>query len=143
MSMQRYQDILPLARPASAHPPMGALERAAQFAPFAALTGYDAAIQEEARLVDSQIAPGEEALRALDKKIRLLIRHVGEGPQVSVTYFLPDERKQGGAYTVSAGQVKKIRTFERQMLLTDGTLIPLDAVLRLESPLFDREEDAD
>ena len=133
----RYADILNMPHPVSpVHPRMGALERAAQFAPFAALTGYEDAIAEGARLTEESKELGEEALSDLNEKITLLQGRLGEHPPVTVTYFLPDEKKAGGRYVTVSGRIKKLRITERELLLSEGAPISLDAVAQLESPLF-------
>ena len=115
---------------------MSELERAAQFAPFAALTGYDSAIKETGRLTDERIELDEEALTALDRKYQLLIEALDDAPEVTITYFQPDERKAGGKYVSAVGAVKKIDDFERRITMRDGTRIPMDDVLSIDGELF-------
>ena len=112
-------------------------DRAAQFAPFAALTGYDAAIRENARLTQERIDPAEAELASLDRRFRLLLEHLGERPEVRLTRFRPDERKSGGAYETVSGIVKQIDLIARRIRLLDGTDIPMDDVLTLDGALFD------
>lgn len=132
-----YDDIITLPHPVSArHPRMPALNRAAQFAPFAALTGYDAALQESARKTDRKIVPDENVKAALDQKQQLLCHAAPEQPTVTVTCFVPDCRKDGGAYVSLSGRFRSIDLNRRLLLLTDGTAIPLDNILELESDLF-------
>ena len=119
-----------------ARPQMSELERAAQFAPFAALTGYDSAIKETGRLTDERIELDEEALTALDRKYQLLIEALDDAPEVTITYFQPDERKAGGKYVSAVGAVKKIDDFERRITMRDGTRIPTDDVLSIDGELF-------
>ena len=136
-SNHQYDDIIDLPHHVSAtRPRMSMIDRAAQFSPFAALTGYDAAIKETGRLTDEHIELSEESRAALDRKQQLLMDNLADRPRVSVTYFVPDERKSGGAYVTVTGQVKKIDEFARLLVLTDGVKIPLDDVLDLESGLF-------
>ncbi len=111
-------------------------DRAAQFAPFAALTGYDAAIKETGRLTDERIELDVEALSALDMKYQLLMEALDEAPEVTITYFRPDERKAGGKYVSAVGAVKKIDDFERRITMQDGAKIPMDDVLSIEGELF-------
>ena len=113
-------------------PQMPMSDRAAQFAPFAALTGYDAAIKETGRLTDERIELDVEALSALDMKYQLLMEALDEAPEVTITYFRPDERKAGGKYVSAVGAVKKIDDFERRITMQDGAKIPMDDVLSIE-----------
>jgi len=117
-------------------PQMPMSDRAAQFAPFAALTGYDAAIKETRRLTDERIELDVEALSALDMKYQLLMEALDEAPEVTITYFRPDERKAGGKYVSAVGAVKKIDDFERRITMQDGAKIPMDDVLSIEGELF-------
>lgn len=130
-----YDDIIDLPHHVSAtHPQMPMSDRAAQFSPFAALVGYDAAIRETGRLTEAKAEPDEEALRELDRRIRLLAERLGDEPEVDITYFLPDQRKAGGAYQSVRGVVKKIDDFRRIIVLRDGTGIPMDDVAALDWP---------
>ena len=117
-------------------PQMPMSDRAAQFATFAALTGYDAAIKETRRLTDERIELDVEALSALDMKYQLLMEALDEAPEVTITYFRPDERKAGGKYVSAVGAVKKIDDFERRITMQDGAKIPMDDVLSIEGELF-------
>ena len=117
-------------------PQMPMSDRAAQFAPFAALTGYDAEIKETGRLTDERIELDVEALSALDMKYQLLMEALDEAPEVTITYFRPDERKAGGKYVSAVGAVKKIDDFERRITMQDGAKIPMDDVLSIEGELF-------
>ena len=128
----RYDEIMELPHHVSTtRPQMPLSDRAAQFAPFAALTGYDSAIKETGRLTDERIELDEEALTALDRKYQLLIEALDDAPEVTIIYFRPDERKAGGQYVSATGTVKKVDTFGRRILLQDGTRIPLDSVYDL------------
>ena len=133
----QYEDIIHLPHHVSARrAPMSLRDRAAQFAPFAALTGYGDAIHETARRTETRIEPDENAMSELDARFRLLWEHLPERPEVTVTYFEPDGRKDGGAYTEVTGRVKKINTYARLLTLEDGTVIPADAVIGLDGELF-------
>ena len=128
----KYDSIMNLPHHVSkTRPQMPLSDRAAQFAPFAALTGYDSAIKETGRLTDERIELDEEALTALDRKYQLLMDTLDDAPEVTITYFQPDERKAGGQYVSATGTVKKVDTFGRRILLQDGTRIPLDSVYDL------------
>ena len=128
----RYDEIMELPHHVSkTRPQMPMSDRAAQFAPFAALTGYDSAIKETGRLTNERIELDEEALTSLDRKYQLLIEALDDAPEVTIIYFQPDERKAGGQYVSATGTVKKVDTFGRRILLQDGTRIPLDSVYDL------------
>ena len=134
----KYDDIIDLPHPEpQTHPRMAMRDRAAQFAPFAALTGYDAAIRENARLTQERIDPAEAELAALDRHFRLLLEHLGKRQEVRLTRFRPDERKSGGVYETVSGIVKQIDLIARRIRLLDGTDIPMDDVLTLDGALFD------
>ena len=133
----KYDEIMGLPHHVSkTRPQMPMSDRAAQFAPFAALAGYDAAIKETGRLTDERIELDVEALSALDMKYQLLMEALDEAPEVTITYFQPDERKAGGKYVSAVGAVKKIDDFERRITMRDGTRIPTDDVLSIDGELF-------
>ena len=133
----RYDEIINLPHHVSkTRPQMPMSDRAAQFAPFAALTGYDAAIKETGRLTDERIELDEESLTALNVRYQMLTDALEKRPEVRITYFKPDERKAGGAYVTTAGAVRKIDDFEQTIIMQDGTRIPMDDVLSLEGELF-------
>ena len=134
---RKYNEIMGLPHHVSkTRPQMPMSDRAAQFAPFAALTGYDAAIKETGRLTDERIELDVEALSALDMKYQLLMEALDEAPEVTITYFQPDERKAGGKYVSAVGAVKKVDDFERRITMRDGTRIPMDDVLSIDGELF-------
>jgi len=115
-----YADIIRLPRHVSDHhPQMSLYDRAAQFAPFAALTGYDEMVSEEARLVDRRIELGEEELSELDRKLARLLRLLGRGekPTVSVTYFIPDPLKAGGRYETVTERIRKVDSVGKKLIL--------------------------
>ena len=135
--MEKYREIIDLPHHVSkTRPQMPMSDRAAQFAPFAALTGYDAAIKETGHLTDERIELDVEALSALDMKYQLLMEAHDEAPKVTITFFQPDERKAGGKYVSAVGAVKKIDDFERRITMQDGAKIPMDDVLSIEGELF-------
>ena len=125
-----YDDIINLPHPTSAkHPRMPLADRAAIFSPFAALAGHGAAIEETARLTDQRIELTEEEKTLLDEKLRLLLE---TGRVGAFTYFLPDGRKDGGAYVTTVGTIKKIDPLKGQVILTDRTAIPIEDILEIE-----------
>lgn len=133
----QYDDIINLPHHVSkTRPQMSEIERAAQFSPFAALTGYDAAIQETGRLTDERIDFGEETKVMLDMKQQYLNDIIADQPEITITYFVPDEKKAGGAYVTVTGNLKRIDEYERHLLLTSGEKIPMDEIADIESDLF-------
>lgn len=133
----RYDDIINLPHHVSAtRPQMSMMDRAAQFSPFAALTGYDAAIKETGRLTDEKVEMDAEALNILNMKFRILIDSLAEEPEVTFTYFKSDEHKDGGAYIEITGVVKKMDAFKRLIVMQSGTKIPMDDVLEIEGDIF-------
>ena len=128
--MGAYDDIINLPHHTSdRHPRMSMADWAAQFSPFQALSGYGSAIRETARITGERVELTEDEKSILDEKLRLLLETGGEGV---FTYFLPDERKDGGAYVTAVGPVKRIDQLVRQVILTDRTAIPIDDILEIE-----------
>lgn len=135
--MNNYDDIINLPHHVSAtRPQMSMIDRAAQFSPFAALTGYDAAIKETGRLTDERIEIDEDTKASLDMKQAYLMEIIDEQPEISVTYFLPDTKKSGGAYVTVTGNLKRFDEYERLLILTNGKKIPMDDIADIESDLF-------
>lgn len=130
----RYDDIINLPHHVSAkHPHMPALDRAAQFSPFAALTGHDAAIKETARLTDEQVELDENRKEVLDRQLQEIREHLSERPEVTITYFVPDERKLGGSYVTVSGKVKKLDEYEGRLILEDNTSVEISMICMVES----------
>lgn len=135
--MGKYDKIINLPHHVSStRPHMSMMDRAAQFSPFAALTGYDAAVKETARLTEQKIELDEYEKVALDQRILLLQDHLKEHPEVTITYFVPDERKDGGKYVSITGAVKKIDTYEKQIVLMDKSKIPIENILNMDGEVF-------
>lgn len=129
-----YDDIIRLPHPTSAkHPRMPLADRAAQFSPFAALSGHSAALAETARLTDRQIELSDDDKAVLDQKQRILLEHIKEHPEISVTWFRPDEKKDGGQYITTTGRLKRIDEFNQVLLLAGDIKIPLIYVVDLSS----------
>ena len=132
-----YDDIIELPHPTSAkHARMPIRDRAAIFSPFAALTGHAGAIAETARLTDQKMELDEDSKAELDRRQAVLLEHIAEQPEITVTWFQPDERKDGGAYLTATGRLKKLDAIQRMLVLVDGTKILLDDVASLESECF-------
>lgn len=131
----RYDDIINLPHPTSVnHPRMSLYDRAAQFSPFAALTGHDAAIKETARLTEHKIELSEDTISRLNEKLQIVSDHLET--EVTITYFVPDERKSGGAYVSHTGTVRRIDDYEHTLVMTDKTVIPIEQISEIESELF-------
>ena len=134
---KEFDDIINLPHHVSAtRPQMPLINRAAQFSSFAALTGYDSAIRETARLTDERIELGEGAIADLDMKLNIITSEIDNRPEITVTYFVKDAKKSGGAYVTITGAVKRIDEYERAILFVDGRKIIIDYILEIESDLF-------
>lgn len=133
-----YDDIIHLPRHVSTkHPHMALIDRAAQFSPFAALTGHNAAIKETARLTDERVELDESFKTVLGNKIQIIAEQLVEKPEIVITYFQPDEKKSGGDYVTATGTVKRIDEYERIVVMTDRTEIPIDSIIGIEGQIFE------
>lgn len=129
----RYDDIINLPHHISKmHKPMSAEKRAAQFSAFAALSGYEAAVAESGRLTDKKLVPDEDRIAEIDFYMNTIIDMADQQPEISVTYFVPDERKAGGSYEKVTGNFRCFDEYNRLIILTDDTRIPLDDVYHIE-----------
>ena len=130
--MLRDQELLEMERPVSArHAPMRRCDRAAQFAPFAALSGFDETVQEAGRLTQAQIELAENEREALNDALVRLAARLPEQPEVRLTYFQPDAKKSGGTYRTILTSVRRLDANAQVLVLTDGTQIPFDALLSI------------
>ena len=137
----KYDDIINLPRHVSKkHPPMSAIDRAAQFSPFAALTGFDATIKETGRLTDDRIELDEYMKDNLSHRLQIIEERFEEHPEISIIYFQPDAKKSGGAYLTAIGSVKKINSYEGIVAMTDGTMIPIDEIIDIDGQMFETIE---
>ena len=135
-----YDDIINLSHPTSLkHPQMSIQDRAAIFSPFSALSGHAGAIAETARLTEQRIELDEDTKAELDRRQAVLLEHISEQPEITVTWVQPDERKDGGVYLTATGRLKKLDAIQRVLALTDGTKIPLDDVAEIESNWFQKQ----
>jgi hypothetical protein len=134
----KYDDIINLERPLSLkHPRMPISDRAAQFAPFAALTGYDDAIDETGRYTDNMAELSEDAKELLDRKQIFLSHIIDEKPEITVTYFVPDAKKSGGEYKTICGKLKAIDEYKRELVLFGGTRIPTFMIRSIDGEVLD------
>lgn len=130
--MLRDQELLEMERPVSArHAPMRRCDRAAQFAPFAALSGFDETVQEAGRLTQAQIELAENEREALNDALVRLAARLPEQPEVRLTYFQPDAKKSGGTYRTILTRVRRLDANAQVLVLTNGTRIPFDALLSI------------
>ncbi len=131
--MSKYDDIINMERPISKkHAPMPLENRAAQFAPFAALTGYDDAVEETSRLTTAKIELTEEKKAELDLAISSLNAHISEHPRAQITYYVPDKTKSGGAYVTISSGIRKVDPVARTLILEDKSTISIDDILSIE-----------
>ena len=132
----RYDDILFLPRHRSlCHPAMPRIGRAAQFAPFAALTGYDDAVQETARITTCERELDEEQLALMNEKLHALLEIISDHPQITITFFEPDEKKAGGSYVRITGRIRRVDDINRQIILADRTVISMTSICELDFSL--------
>lgn len=133
----KYDDIINLPHHVSKkHPQMSLHDRAAQFSPFAALTGHKAAINETARLTDEKQILSEDVIAKLNEQLNLIKENIGTNQTVTITYFVPDDKKSGGAYISHTGVVKKIDEYNHTVILTDKTVIPIEQISEMQSDIF-------
>ena len=130
--MTNYEDIIHLPHHCSKkHAPMPLADRAAQFSPFAALTGHEAAIKETARLTDRKIELDEYEIAVLDEKLQKIKEQLKAYPEVTITYFQPDMRKEGGEYVTITQRVKKIDEYAKAMIMEDSTRILIEEIVEI------------
>lgn len=120
---------------------MPALDRAAQFSPFAALTGHGAAISETARLTDQRPELDETKKEELDGRLQFIRECLSMEPEIAITYFVPDARKEGGSYLHTIGKVKKLDNTGRKVIMADGTAIPMDDIYEIEGSFWENMDD--
>ena len=133
MENNKYEDIINLPHHVSTrHPQMTLEERSAQFAPFAALTGFEDCVEETARLTDEKIDISEDANELLNEKIKNIIKKIEKNPIIKLTYFIPDNRKSGGKYVTMEEKIKKIDEINQELIFINGTKIKLYNVIDIE-----------
>lgn len=131
-----YDDIINLSRPVSKRPRMTLEQRSAQFAPFAALTGYEGQVKEVARLTDKKIELDEEQILILDMKIQVINEMLVNKPKIEITYFVPDQLKCGGKYDTIVGSVKKIDRYEGVIIMHSGLEITISEIVDIDGEIF-------
>lgn len=132
-----YEDIVNLPRHISkVHPQATMADRAARFSPFAAISGYEDMVKEAARVTEERIDITDATKELLNEKLNMIIEFLDEEPEVTITYFEPDKKKDGGAYVSITGTVKRIDEYERIVLMSDDKKIRIDEIYAIESDLF-------
>ena len=132
-----YEDIVNLPRHISkVHPQATMADRAARFSPFAAISGYEDMVKEAARVTEERIDITDATKELLNEKLNMIIEFLDEAPEVTITYFEPDKKKDGGAYISITGTVKRIDEYERIVLMSDDKKIRIDEIYAIESDLF-------
>lgn len=140
MTNSGYEDIINLPHYVSVtRPRMPISDRAAQFSPFSALTGYDAVISEASRLTDEKIDLDDEQKAIINKKLHIIQNAIKEKPNVIITYFKKDDKKDGGTYVTVNGAVKKIDKYNGSLILTDKNIVPICDIISVEGKIFDNE----
>lgn len=135
---KNYDDIINLEHHVSKkHPQMSLEARAAQFAPFAALTGFDEELKEAERLTNERKIINEDLREKLDNKLQIIQKQIWVKPTITITYFVHDLRKQGGSYRTVSGKVKKIDRYKNIVILENKTEIPIVEIIDINSNLFE------
>ena len=131
-NLEIYKDIINLPHHVSKkHPQMSLEARSAQFAPFAALVGYDSLVHETARLTDEKIEINEEEKEIIDSQLQLIKQRISDRPKISITYFIKDSRKNGGEYVTTEATVKKIDDYKNSIFMENGLEVPIEDILKL------------
>ena len=134
---RQYDDIINLPHHVSKrHPQMSLYARSAQFAPFAALTGYEDAIKETSRETSEKIDIDDELKSILDSKLQIIMEHIKNKPEISFTYFIPDSKKDGGSYITVIGIVRKIDLYNQIIYLANNTEIPINDIINISGEIF-------
>lgn len=134
--MNKYDDIINFSRPKSKHSKMTLEQRSAQFAPFSALTGYEGQIKETARLTDKRLELDEEAKSILDTKIQIIKEKIAQQPQIEITYFVPDNKKDGGRYETVNSIIRKIDEYYNKIIMNNGISIDIGEIIDIQGDIF-------
>lgn len=133
--IHKYDDIINLPHPTSSrHPRMPLSDRAAQFSPFAALSGHEAAIKETARVTDSKVELSDDMINLLNEKLSIIAENPGS--VATITYFVPDDKKSGGKYASCSGVVRSVDVYGHKVIMEDKTVITIDQIIEIESEIF-------
>lgn len=136
--IKKYEDVIKFSHPTSKrHPRMTLSERAAQFSPFAALTGYNESVKERERLTKQKIELADDERQILDVKLHFLQAHIKDELEIRITYFEPDLYKEGGRYITKRSFIKKIDAYNQMVIMKDNTNIPIKRIIKIEGEIFD------
>lgn len=136
--MNKYEDIINLSRPESRHPRMSLYQRSAQFAPFAALTGYDGQVKETARVTNKKIELDEEMKNILDIKIQIVQALMFNNPKIEVTFFVKDKLKDGGRYDIITDHIKKVDKYNGKFIMNSGLKIDMKEIIDINGEIFEK-----
>lgn len=139
--MNNYADIINLKRPQSNHNHLSIESRASQFSPFAALTGYDNEVKETARITDKRIDIDDGLREMLNAKLNYLNDHIKENPNISITYFAKDPKKEGGKYLTKQGIIKRIDTVNEIIKFNDNMTISMNDIINITGDIFNTLHD--
>lgn len=141
MMKDNYEDIiyLPHYEPKN-YPRMSSNNRASQFAPFSALTGYEEQVKETARLTNKRMEIDEGLKNVLNNKLQVIQMNIKSNPEITIVYFVPDKKKSGGTYISITGNVKKIDTIKELIIMRDNTKIPMNDILSIAGDILNIEE---
>lgn len=139
--MNNYADIINLKRPQSNHNHLSIESRASQFSPFAALTGYDNEVKETARITDKRIDIDDGLREMLNAKLNYLNDHIKENPNISITYFVKDPKKEGGKYLTKQGIIKRIDTVNEMIKFNDNASISMNDIINITGDIFNTLHD--
>ncbi len=134
--MNNYDDIINLDRPISKHPASSMESRASQFAPFAALVGYDSEIKETARLTDKKVVLDDSQNEIISNKLNYLNEHINNQYEVTITYFIKDSKKSGGKYIKKTGIIKRIDLVNQNIKFVDNTIISMKDITNIKGDIF-------
>lgn len=138
--VHNYDDIINIQKPKSNHKPMDRLQRAAQFAPFAALNGYEESIVETGRIVEEKVELSEEEKDRLSFKLTFIQEHIKDNIDVEIIYFVPDKKKNGGTYQSKIGVLRRIDDVERKVQFTDKSIIEIESIFNIKAECFNEFE---
>lgn len=130
--MKNYDDIINLEHPNLKHPRMSMYARAAQFSPFAALTGYDDEVKETARLTSDKLIMDDDFKKKLDIKLQYIESIIKEKPIIKITYFIKDKKKNGGSYNEFSGNIRRIDNIKKELIFIGNKKIPINDIIDIE-----------